>query len=71
LSQVERQWNAERVSRRFLCAAGERRNHRSKRGSMEQQEDAWEQMWRGPTTKLERCAPWLALGLAALIAWIG
>jgi hypothetical protein len=38
---------------------------------MKQQDEAWEQMWEGPKTKLERFAPWLALGLAALVAWIG
>lgn len=38
---------------------------------MKQHDDAWEEMWRSPTTKLERIAPWLAFGLAALVSWIG
>jgi hypothetical protein len=28
----------------------------------------WEALWSGPSTRADRAAPWLSLGLAVLVA---
>lgn len=30
----------------------------------------WDEQWGAPATRLERVAPWLAFGLAGLLAWL-
>jgi hypothetical protein len=32
--------------------------------------DSWDELWSEPTSTLERAAPFVAFGLALLIAWL-